>query len=130
MTTPTHTSLWQDLRSTSFARAGSTPRASAPATCTSGDKSLPPLILLHGVGGHAEAYARNLDAHGRYFNTWSIDMLGHGWTDKPTTRTSCRTTSTTPALHGRARLGQGAHQRRIAGRLGRVVAGIATTPTA
>ncbi len=40
-------------------------------------------MLLHGSGGHAEAYVRNLDAHAEHFSTWSIDMLGHGYTDKP-----------------------------------------------
>jgi 2-hydroxy-6-oxonona-2,4-dienedioate hydrolase len=48
-----------------------------------GDSSKPPLILLHGSGGHAEAYVRNLEAHAEHFSTWSIDMLGHGYTDKP-----------------------------------------------
>jgi 2-hydroxy-6-oxonona-2,4-dienedioate hydrolase len=40
-------------------------------------------VLLHGSGGHAEAYIRNLVAHAEHFWTWSIDMLGHGYTDKP-----------------------------------------------
>ena len=40
-------------------------------------------MLLHGSGGHAEAYVRNLEAHAEHFSTWSIDMLGHGYTDKP-----------------------------------------------
>ena len=44
---------------------------------------MPPLLLLHGVGGHAEAYARNLKSHGEHFWTWAIDLIGHGWTDKP-----------------------------------------------
>ncbi len=48
-----------------------------------GDEGKPPLILLHGSGGHAEAYVRNLEAHAEHFSTWSIDMLGHGYTDKP-----------------------------------------------
>ena len=26
---------------------------------------------------------RNLEAHAEHFSTWSIDMLGHGYTDKP-----------------------------------------------
>jgi 2-hydroxy-6-oxonona-2,4-dienedioate hydrolase len=41
------------------------------------------LVFLHGFGGHAEAYVRNLAAHGQHFRTYSIDMLGHGYTDKP-----------------------------------------------
>jgi 2-hydroxy-6-oxonona-2,4-dienedioate hydrolase len=41
------------------------------------------LIFLHGVGGHAEAYVRNLRRHAEHFDTWAIDMAGHGWTDMP-----------------------------------------------
>jgi len=42
-----------------------------------------PLILLHGVGGHAEAYARNLAAHADGCHAYAIDMIGHGYTDCP-----------------------------------------------
>ena len=42
-----------------------------------------PLILLHGTGGHAETYIRNLAAHAPHFRTLAIDMIGHGFTDKP-----------------------------------------------
>src|SRR3954469_12758208 len=41
------------------------------------------LILLHGSGGHAEAYARNVMPLAQHFRTCSIDMIGHGFTDKP-----------------------------------------------
>jgi 2-hydroxy-6-oxonona-2,4-dienedioate hydrolase len=43
----------------------------------------PPLLLLHGTGGHAEAYARNMAAHAEHFHVYAIDMVGHGYTDKP-----------------------------------------------
>lgn len=42
-----------------------------------------PLVLLHGTGGHAEAYLRNLEAVGADFRLVVVDMLGHGFTDKP-----------------------------------------------
>lgn len=42
-----------------------------------------PLILLHGTGGHAEAYMRNFAAHARHFRVHAIDMIGHGYTDAP-----------------------------------------------
>lgn len=42
-----------------------------------------PLILLHGVGGHLEAYSRNIKAHAENgFHVYAIDMIGHGFTDK------------------------------------------------
>lgn len=43
----------------------------------------PPLILLHGIGGHAEAYARNVVPLGRSFRAMAIDLLWHGWSSKP-----------------------------------------------
>jgi len=42
-----------------------------------------PLIFLHGTGGHAEAYVRNLAAHAKHFHVYAIDMVGHGYSDKP-----------------------------------------------
>ncbi|HZO07036.1 MAG TPA: alpha/beta hydrolase [Solirubrobacterales bacterium] len=48
-----------------------------------GAEDQPTLVLLHGSAGHAEAYVRNLDAHAAHFSTWAIDMVGHGFTDKP-----------------------------------------------
>jgi len=42
-----------------------------------------PLILLHGSGGHAESYIRNVIPLSEYFHVYSLDMLGHGFTDKP-----------------------------------------------
>jgi len=83
MSRPEQPSLWQDLRRTAFSQGWCDARGIRTRFLRAGDAGLPPLILLHGVGGHAEAYARNLDAHGRHFDTWSIDMIGHGWSDKP-----------------------------------------------
>jgi 2-hydroxy-6-oxonona-2,4-dienedioate hydrolase len=45
-----------------------------------------PLIFLHGTGGHAEAYTRNLAAHAEHFRVVALDMIGHGYTDKPDRR--------------------------------------------
>jgi 2-hydroxy-6-oxo-6-(2'-carboxyphenyl)-hexa-2,4-dienoate hydrolase len=43
-----------------------------------------PLILLHGIGGHAEAYSRNVVELARAgFHVYAIDMVGHGLTAKP-----------------------------------------------
>ncbi len=76
-------SLWQDLRSTAYSQGWYDAKGISTRYLQAGDSALPPLIFLHGAGGHAEAYARNLKAHGRFFNTWSLDMIGHGWSDKP-----------------------------------------------
>ena len=43
----------------------------------------PALIFLHGTGGHAEAYLKNLEAHAEHFHVYLIDMVGHGYSDAP-----------------------------------------------
>lgn len=42
-----------------------------------------PLILIHGGGGHAEAYSRNVVRLGQNFRTMAIDMVWHGLSSKP-----------------------------------------------
>jgi pimeloyl-ACP methyl ester carboxylesterase len=41
------------------------------------------LVLIHGVGGHAEAYARNMHRLGEQFHVLAIDLLWHGLSEKP-----------------------------------------------
>jgi 2-hydroxy-6-oxonona-2,4-dienedioate hydrolase len=41
------------------------------------------LILLHGSGGHLETYTRNVLPLGERYRVFAIDMIGHGFTDKP-----------------------------------------------
>lgn len=43
----------------------------------------PVLVFLHGTGGHAEAYVRNIAAHAKHFHVYAIDMIGHGYSDYP-----------------------------------------------
>jgi pimeloyl-ACP methyl ester carboxylesterase len=42
-----------------------------------------PLSLIHGVGGHAEAYARNVRRLGTQHHAMAIDLLWHGLSGKP-----------------------------------------------
>jgi 2-hydroxy-6-oxonona-2,4-dienedioate hydrolase len=78
-----HQSIWAELRGVSFTQGWLNARGINTRYLTSGTSDKPPLLLLHGVGGHAEAYVRNLKSHSEHFWTWAIDMIGHGWTDKP-----------------------------------------------
>lgn len=83
MSSPPKPSLWQDLNQTSYSQGWFDAKGIRTRYLHSGSAELPPLIFLHGVGGHAEAYARNLRRHGEHFDTWSLDLIGHGWSDKP-----------------------------------------------
>lgn len=41
-----------------------------------------PLFLIHGIGGHAETYARNLHNLAKHFHVYAIDALFHGFSSK------------------------------------------------
>jgi 2-hydroxy-6-oxonona-2,4-dienedioate hydrolase len=76
-------SIWSDLKGVNFQQGFLDAGGIRTRYMSSGTPDKPLLLLLHGVGGHAEAYSRNLGSHGEHFWTVAIDMLGHGWSDKP-----------------------------------------------
>lgn len=80
-----HESIWSDLTDVSFTQGFIDVAGTKTRYLRSGDSSKPLLIFLHGTSGHAEAYSRNMGAHGEHFDTWAIDMIGHGWSDYPQT---------------------------------------------
>lgn len=41
-----------------------------------------PLLLYHGIGGHAETYARNLRNLAEHFHVYAVDGLFHGFSSK------------------------------------------------
>src|SRR4051812_4006058 len=44
----------------------------------------PPLLMYHGIGGHAETYARTLPAIAAAgFHVYAVDALHHGFSSKP-----------------------------------------------
>lgn len=76
-------SVWADLREVTFSQGFIDAGGIRTRYISSGDPSKPLVLALHGVGGHAEAYSRNFGPHGEHFWFVAIDLLGHGWTDKP-----------------------------------------------
>lgn len=42
-----------------------------------------PVVFLHGTSGHLEAFIRNIPAHASRYSCHAIDMMGHGYTDAP-----------------------------------------------
>jgi len=82
MATP-YTSIWTDLQGVAFEQAYVDVDGVRTRYLRAGRKGAPALIFIHGTGGHAEAYVRNLAAHAEHFDVHAIDMLGHGFTGKP-----------------------------------------------
>jgi 2-hydroxy-6-oxonona-2,4-dienedioate hydrolase len=78
-----YSSIWMDLMGIAFSQGYVDAAGVRTRYLHAGSRDKPAVILLHGTGGHAEAYVRNLDAHAQHFSTWAIDMIGCGLTDKP-----------------------------------------------
>ncbi|MCW2986972.1 MAG: 2-hydroxy-6-oxo-6-phenylhexa-2,4-dienoate hydrolase [Conexibacter sp.] len=77
-----HVSIWTDLMAAPVRQHYVDAAGIRTRVLEAGDG--PPLVLVHGTGGHIEAYSRNivpLAAGG--LRVIAYDMLGHGLTDKP-----------------------------------------------
>lgn len=79
----TYTSMWSELRNVPFSQGWVQAGDIRTRYLHTGSDDKPGLILLHGFIGHAEAFIRNLAAHGEHFNTYAIDLVGTGYSDKP-----------------------------------------------
>lgn len=78
-----YASMWTDLFNVEFRQRWVDANGVSTRVLETGDPGAPAVVLIHGTGGHAEAYVRNLGPHGEYFHTYAIDMVGHGFSDKP-----------------------------------------------
>lgn len=78
-----HKSIWSDLTGVEFQQGYLDAGGIRTRYLASGSRGMPLLLFLHGTSGHGEAYTRNLESHGRHFFTVALDMIGHGYTDKP-----------------------------------------------
>lgn len=79
----TYRSIWTDLTGVELRQGFIDAGGVRTRYMSSGTEDKPLLLLLHGTGGHAEAYVRNLKSHGEHFWTVAFDAVGHGWSDKP-----------------------------------------------
>lgn len=74
--------VWTDLTPVAFDLSYVDAGGVATRSLRSGDGE--DVIFLHGTSGHLEAFSRNIVPHVRAgYRCHAIDMLGHGYTDKP-----------------------------------------------
>lgn len=74
-------SLWSDVHNLAFKQAYVDAGGIRTRYIEAGDANAPCLILLHGTGGHAEAFLRNIGPYSAHLRAIAVDYLGHGWTD-------------------------------------------------
>lgn len=72
--------IWLDLLGAEVRYRG---REFRTRTIETGSHNPNKLILIHGVGGHAEAYSRNMKRLGERYHAIAIDLLWHGLSSKP-----------------------------------------------
>jgi 2-hydroxy-6-oxonona-2,4-dienedioate hydrolase len=78
---PEHISIWGELADTDHELRHIDVHGVRTRVLRAG--SGPDLVLLHGTGGHLEAYARDIAGLAADFRVTAYDMVGHGWSDLP-----------------------------------------------
>lgn len=77
-------SIWQWMKEVSFTQEYIDVDGVRTRVVTAGDPSKPAVTLLHGTGGHWEAWAPTIPALVEDYFVMAPDYLGCGFTDKPT----------------------------------------------
>jgi HOMODA hydrolase len=75
-------SLWLDMIGTTV-RTVTTKSFGATRIAEAGMEHPHTVLLMHGIGGHMEAYAKNIMALSEHFHTIAYDFIGHGLSAKP-----------------------------------------------
>lgn len=73
--------VWTELMAIPFELAHTDVNGINTRVLRAGDGE--PVVFLHGVSGHLEAYTRTIPGHAEHYAVHALDMLGHGYTDKP-----------------------------------------------
>jgi len=76
-------SLWMHLCELEFRQGYVMADGVRTRYAEAGDPAAPPVLLLHGTGGHWETFAPNLPALAEHFHCVAIDMVGNGFSGKP-----------------------------------------------
>lgn len=76
-----HVSIWSDLVGVPLRHRHVEAAGIRTRVLEAGDG--PPLVFVHGTGGHLEAYTRNFHGLAERFRMITYDMAGHGFSDKP-----------------------------------------------
>jgi 2-hydroxy-6-oxonona-2,4-dienedioate hydrolase len=76
-----HVSIWSDLLDVDLRQRVVDAGGIRTRVLEAGEG--PALVMVHGTGGHLEAYTRNVRELSAHFRLVLFDMLGHGYTDKP-----------------------------------------------
>ncbi|MER1995416.1 MAG: alpha/beta hydrolase [Arthrobacter sp.] len=82
-TAPEQASIWTALREVAFTQQYLDVDGTRTRVVTAGARSNPALVMLHGTGGHWEAFSRIIGPLSEHFYCVAYDMIGNGFSDKP-----------------------------------------------
>jgi pimeloyl-ACP methyl ester carboxylesterase len=74
-------SIWLDFLGAEI-RFVDTPTYGRVRIAEAGKGNPEALFLMHGIGGHVEAYSKNVVSLGKHFHTIAFDFVGHGLSEK------------------------------------------------
>ncbi|MFV2175511.1 alpha/beta fold hydrolase [Actinomadura sp. LOL_016] len=76
-------SIWLALREVEFTQRFLDVQGVRTRVVTAGSPDKPALVMLHGTGGHWEAFSRVLGPLSEHFHCIAYDMVGNGFSAKP-----------------------------------------------
>jgi 2-hydroxy-6-oxonona-2,4-dienedioate hydrolase len=76
-------SLWTHLSRVPFTQGWVTAGGLNTRYARAGRSDAPTIVMLHGTGGHWEAFAPTFASHAPHFQCLALDMIGCGFSDKP-----------------------------------------------
>ena len=76
-------SLWPEMATGEFALKTIDAGGVRTRYLEAGKKDAPAIVFVHGTGGHLETFNRNVFEHAKHFRVLALDMVGHGFSDKP-----------------------------------------------
>lgn len=79
----TYRSVWARLMTVAFKQDYVHAGGLRTRYIEAGQKGRPIVIMLHGTGGHWEAFCENIAIFAQHYHVFALDMLGCGFTDKP-----------------------------------------------
>lgn len=74
-----YASIWLALREVEFCQQFIDIGGVRTRVVTAGDRAKPAVVMLHGTGGHWEAFSRVLGPLSQHFYCIAYDMVGNGF---------------------------------------------------
>lgn len=79
----TYRSVWRYLATVPFRQDYVETAGLRTRFVEAGNPGNPALVLIHGTGGHWEAFCANIGPLSEHFHVFALDLMGCGFTDKP-----------------------------------------------